>query len=208
MLVPSVQASAGGRVVKKPHIGDFVQATFVVPQNPVRRNLATGMMGLGGGMGCGCGTPDCGASYNPYGPPGSRPVKHQTWAQQPSFVSASVPNWMLYGGAAVAAWFHLPTFRCGVSGEAAGAAVAIRRIQACCRCGREVCVKVVITPSTLYIPGMVQRILGEIGSGPVVVDAAGKVHAELNPVQLEMFRLKGAAHAVYEVPPDETSYES
>jgi hypothetical protein len=109
VLVPSVQASAGGRMVKKPHIGDFVAGSFVVPQNPVRRNLATGMMGLGGGLGCGCGTPDCGSGYgaNPYGLQGLDLSSISTWAQSPSFISASVPNWALYGGAAVAAYLLL-----------------------------------------------------------------------------------------------------
>lgn len=106
VLVPSVQASAGGRIVKKPHIGDFVAASFVVPQNPIVRNLSTGMMGLGGGMGCGCGTPDCGG-YNPYGLQGLDLSSLQSWATAPSFVSASVPNWLLYGGAAAAAYFLL-----------------------------------------------------------------------------------------------------
>lgn len=105
VLVPSVQASAGGRMVRKPHIGDFVAATFVVPQNPVRRNLATGMMGLGGG--CGMGGMGCGQSYNPYGLQGLDLSSITTWAQQPSFISASVPNWLLYGGAAAAAYFLL-----------------------------------------------------------------------------------------------------
>jgi hypothetical protein len=115
VLVPSVQASAGGRIVRKPHIGEFVAASFVVPSNPIRRNLATGMMGLGGGMGgcggmgCGCGTPDCGGGYgyNPYGLQGLDLTSIEAWAQQPSFVSPSVPNWMLYGGAAAAAYFLL-----------------------------------------------------------------------------------------------------
>lgn len=116
VLVPSVQASAGGRMVRKPHIGDLIPGSFVVPQNPVRRNLATGMMGLGGGMGCGCSTPDCydmtrdgsGAyGYNPYGLQGLDLSSLQTWATAPSFVSASVPNWLLYGGAAAAAYLLL-----------------------------------------------------------------------------------------------------
>ena len=102
VLVPSVQASAGGRIVKKPHIGDFVAATFVVPQNPVARNLATGM----GGLGCGCGAPDCGrsAAYGAYGLQGLDLSSLTTWASEPSVLSASIPNWLLWGGAAAAAW--------------------------------------------------------------------------------------------------------
>jgi hypothetical protein len=111
VLVPSVQASAGGRMVKKPHIGDFVAGSFVVPQNPVRRNLATGMMGLGGGLGCGCGTPDCGSGSgaNPYGLQGLGDLDLTAttdWLQAPSLFSA-IPNWALYGGIAFAAYILL-----------------------------------------------------------------------------------------------------
>jgi|SRR5271166_3462625 len=110
VLVPSVQASAGGRMVRKPHVGDLVAASFVVPQNPVRNNLATGMQGLG----CGCGTPDCGVpGYNPYGIQGMGQLdltslsSITTWLQEPSAISASVPNWLLWGGGAAAAYFLL-----------------------------------------------------------------------------------------------------
>lgn len=65
--------------------------------------------------------------------------------------------------------------------------------------------KVVITPSALYVPGIAQRILGEIGSGPVVVDDQGKVHAELNQQQLDLFKLKGAAHHVEVLQDTETT---
>ena len=68
--------------------------------------------------------------------------------------------------------------------------------------------KVVISPSPLFVPGTAQRILGEIGSGPVVVDQAGKIHADLNAAQLDLFRLKGAAHAVYIVPEGEPAAAS
>lgn len=60
--------------------------------------------------------------------------------------------------------------------------------------------KVVITPCAQFVPGMVQRILGDIAPQPLTVDASGKVHAELNPAQLAMFQLKGAAHQVTIVP--------
>jgi hypothetical protein len=66
-------------------------------------------------------------------------------------------------------------------------------------------VKVVISPHSSFVPGTVQRILGEIGSGPVAVDPAGKVHAELNQSQLDMFKLKGAAHQVTIVPDQSTT---
>ena len=38
-LVPSVQAAAGGRVVRVPHIGELLPARFDVPQNPLRDAL-------------------------------------------------------------------------------------------------------------------------------------------------------------------------
>jgi len=65
--------------------------------------------------------------------------------------------------------------------------------------------KVVINPHTSFVPGTVQRILGEIGCGPVLTDLEGKVHAELNALQLDMFRLKGAAHQVTILPDQETT---
>src|SRR5271166_2503462 len=65
--------------------------------------------------------------------------------------------------------------------------------------------KVVINPHTSFVPGIVQRILGEIGCGPVLTDLEGKVHAELNAVQLDMFKLKGAAHQVTILPDQETT---
>jgi hypothetical protein len=101
-LVPSVQATAPGRVLRKPHMGDFLPATFTVPQNPIVDNLRTNMRGLAGGMGCGCGTPDCGQG-NYAGLSGFDVSSLTDWAQQPSPIS-SVPNWALYGGAAVAAY--------------------------------------------------------------------------------------------------------
>lgn len=106
VLVPSVQASAGGRVVRKPHIGEFVAASFVVPQNPVARNLMTGMNGLG----CGCSTPACGDFRYQGGLQGFDVASVETWAGQPSGLSVgsmALPNWLVYGGAAAAAFFLL-----------------------------------------------------------------------------------------------------
>jgi hypothetical protein len=65
--------------------------------------------------------------------------------------------------------------------------------------------KVAITPHSSFVPGIVQRILGELGSGPVHVAPDGKVHAELNENQLAMFQLKGAAHQVTILPDQETT---
>lgn len=104
VLVPSVQASLPGSIVRKPHIGEFVAATFTVPQNPIVKNLQTGMGGLAAcsGLGCGCGTPSCnGANF--YGMSGFDISSVTDWAQATSPV-AGLPNWALYGGAAVAAW--------------------------------------------------------------------------------------------------------
>jgi len=116
-LVPSVQALNPGAILKKPHIGDFLPGTFfAVPQNPVRKNLATGM----GGLSCG-GSGQC-SGGNFYGMSGmgattatttpaptipfstaiTSMANFQAWLQQPSPVSASVPNWALYGGGALA----------------------------------------------------------------------------------------------------------
>ncbi len=98
VIVPSVQATAPGRVLRKPRLGDFVAASFVVPQNPLAKR-----MGMGG-CGCtdlGCG---CGGGANSSGLQGFDVSSITDWAQQPSFVSASVPNWLLFGGAGVAAW--------------------------------------------------------------------------------------------------------
>lgn len=107
-MVPSVQATMPGRVMVKPHMGDFLPGTFTVPQNPIVKNLQTGMGGLAcvGGMGCACGSPSC-AGPEPYyyGMSGFDLTTIQTWATSPSFVSASIPNWALWGGAAVALWF-------------------------------------------------------------------------------------------------------
>jgi hypothetical protein len=61
-LVPSVQATAPGMVVRVPSLADLLQASFVVPENPLRR----GMSGLGCGCGGGCSAQfgsDGGANY-------------------------------------------------------------------------------------------------------------------------------------------------
>jgi len=109
-LVPSVQASVGNRTVRTPHIGDLLAAAYVVPQNPIARNLATGMNGMAATHGIGClGCPTCAGcdQGNYYGLQGLGHTGVLDWLQEPSFVSSSVPNWMLFGGAAVAAYFLL-----------------------------------------------------------------------------------------------------
>jgi hypothetical protein len=95
VIVPSVQATAPGQILAKPRLGDFVAGTFVVPQNPLRKQL-----GLGG-VGCaGCG---CAGGPNYSGLQGFDFESIKTWAQEPSFIAA-VPNWILYGAAAGAAY--------------------------------------------------------------------------------------------------------
>lgn len=94
-LVPSVQATAPGRVVKLPALADLVAASFAVPQNPLIPSR--------GGMGCagmGCG----GNNVYALNGLGDDAGGITAWLTAPSFVSDSVPNWALYGGAAVAAY--------------------------------------------------------------------------------------------------------
>lgn len=105
-LVPSVQATAPGRVVRVPSLNDLVQASFVVPQNPLVPHLS-GLRGLG----CGCSQLGCDGGRDFYALNGIADDLSSSfdgvkdWLQSPSPVAASVPNWMLYGGAAVAAYF-------------------------------------------------------------------------------------------------------
>ncbi len=103
VLVPSVQASAPGQITRKPHIGEFVAASFTVPQNPIVKNLQTHMGGLAGGMGCGCGTPDCNGGPNYQGLSGFDVSTVTDWAKATSPV-AGLPNWALWGGGLVAAY--------------------------------------------------------------------------------------------------------
>ena len=105
-LVPTVQALAPGAIMRKPHMGDFLPASFVVPQNPIRKTLASNMNGLGCGGNTGAnfyGMSGMGATaatttVSPF----SSMAAFQAWLQAPSSLSASIPNWMLYGGGAAA----------------------------------------------------------------------------------------------------------
>lgn len=63
-MVPSIQATAPGQVIKLPSLADLVAASFVVPQNPIMPQR--GMSGLGCGCGGGCSAQfgaDGGANY-------------------------------------------------------------------------------------------------------------------------------------------------
>ena len=110
-LVPSVQAASGNRITRTPHVGDLLAASFVVPQNVIVRNVSTGMNGLAATKGIGClgcsGCAGCEDGGNYYGMQGLGDTSITDWLTSPSFVSDSVPNWMLYGGAAALAWILL-----------------------------------------------------------------------------------------------------
>lgn len=91
VLVPSVQATAPGKILRKPRLGDFVAGSFVVPQNPLRKQL---------GMG-GCGCAGCGGGST--GLQGLDLSSITDWAQEKSIMT-SLPNWVVLGGGAVAAY--------------------------------------------------------------------------------------------------------
>lgn len=120
-LVPTLQGLNGNRITKRSGIGDLLPGSFIVPQNPLRDALTGGMSGLGCGSGCGGG---CGG---PYTLNGLRGLGDGTfsgvtdWLQEPSMISDSVPNWMLFGGAALAAYWLLSPggskYRSAVSSE-------------------------------------------------------------------------------------------
>lgn len=130
-MVPSVQAAAGGQVVRVPHVGDLLPGQFPVPQNPIRAAMGglgayqfnNGLYGPDGvlyrrrlwpadrhtisGLGCGCGCSDgcgCGGT-NPSGLQGiSDSVA--AWVTAPSPVS-SISNFVFYGGLAAAGAYFM-----------------------------------------------------------------------------------------------------
>ena len=53
-LVPSLQATAPNRVLRKARLAELMPGQFTVPQNPLMMALSGGVSGCGGGMGCGC----------------------------------------------------------------------------------------------------------------------------------------------------------
>ena len=117
-LVPSLQATAPGRVIRMAGLADLVAASFVVPQNPLVSTLQNSMSRVGmGGMGCGCGGGfgcDGGANFyalNGLGQLDFSSLSNFTasvpaWAGEASPISA-IPNWAFYGGLAVGAYFVL-----------------------------------------------------------------------------------------------------
>lgn len=100
-LVPSLQATAPGRTLRISRIGELMPGQFSVPQNPLMAAITGGMSGLGCGCSSGCGN----SNYTLNGMGDLSMDSITSWLTDPSPISASVPNWMLYGGAAVALWF-------------------------------------------------------------------------------------------------------
>lgn len=95
-LVPSLQALSANRITRRPHVGDLLPGQFAVPQNP----LVNALVGQGGSMS------GCGACAGCGGMGALSMSSVTTWLQAPSLIS-SIPNWMLYGGAAAAAFFFM-----------------------------------------------------------------------------------------------------
>lgn len=100
-LVPCLQATAPGQVLRIARLAELMPGQFTVPQNPLRDALMGGMSGLGCGCSSGCGN----SNYTLNGMGDLSMDSMTSWLTDPSPISASVPNWMLYGGAAVALWF-------------------------------------------------------------------------------------------------------
>lgn len=125
-IVASKTAKASGAVVKIPSLGDLLPGMFVVPQNPLRNALATpagaGVPGTkpntGSGMpalaGLGCSS--CGNGLMGLGQTESSLMTSlssattgiTSWLQQPSFISASIPNWGMVAGLAAAYFLFMP----------------------------------------------------------------------------------------------------
>jgi len=123
-LVPSIQATAPNRILRRPRLQELVAGSFTVPQNPVATNLGMGRLRdlmAGGftvpqnpiqagmsGLGCGCGCGGGGqANYtlNGLGQLDTSSIGNffssiPSWLQEPS-AFASIPNWLLYGGFAI-----------------------------------------------------------------------------------------------------------
>ena len=92
-LVPSVQAVYPNQVTRKKTLGEFMSASFAVPQNPIIRTLATGGQTSGmAGLGCaGCGMGSLGQT-------GSTSVFTE------DSLGLGLPNWAYMAGGAVLAW--------------------------------------------------------------------------------------------------------
>ncbi len=102
-LVPSLQATMPNRSFRIARIGELMPGQFTVPQNPLMMALTGGM----GGLGCGCSSGCSGGNSNyTLNGMGALDMSSMTsWLTDPSPISDSVPNWMLYGAVGAALWF-------------------------------------------------------------------------------------------------------
>ncbi len=135
VLVPTIQATAPGRVVRFPTLADLVQASFAVPQNPVRTELAmsmAGLKGLGcGGMGCGCPGFGCDGGKDFYAlnglgqTPGTDPVSQwlagtgsigTTLADDYTLAGITLPTWGWIAAAGAAFYVATDLFGKGAAG--------------------------------------------------------------------------------------------
>ena len=111
-LVPSLQATAPGRTLRKARLAELMPGGFVVPQNPLRMALSGGV----GKVGCGCSSGGCGggsANYTLNGLRGMGQLDTSSvsaffssvpdWLQEPSPIFSGVSNWVFWGGALLAA---------------------------------------------------------------------------------------------------------
>lgn len=95
-VVASVNARAGGAVVKIPRLGDLLPGMFVVPQNPLRQALASPPgSGVPGTKGLGCGTcHGLGDASGLMGSLATTTTSIETWLQGSSSVLGfTMPNW-------------------------------------------------------------------------------------------------------------------
>ncbi len=63
--------------------------------------------------------------------------------------------------------------------------------------------KCYITASNLFTPGTAERILAELGAGPIAKDAQGRIVAHLTQGQIDMWGIKGPAHRLELAPEGE-----
>ncbi len=100
-LVPSLQATMPNTTFRIARLAELMPGQFTVPQNPLMMALSGGNLGCGCSSGCSGGN----SNYTLNGMGDLSMDSMTSWLTDPSPISASVPNWMLYGGAAVALWF-------------------------------------------------------------------------------------------------------
>lgn len=98
-LVPSIQATAPGRVMRRGKLAELMPGGFSVPQNPLRQAL--------GGMGCGCGGNCNGMGQLDTSSVGGFFSSIPNWLTEPSSIFPGVANWVLFGGVAIALDLYL-----------------------------------------------------------------------------------------------------